>query len=68
MNIHGYKQSAKRMSRSLKEEENKPHQKQNQRKIRRLSIAKQDCNRKIKQLKLARDKKKLKRQFRIKKK
>lgn len=68
MNIHGYKQSMKRMARSLKQEENKPSKHQNQAKIRRLSAAKADCGRRIRELKRVRDSKNLKRQFRKKKK
>ena len=68
MNIHGYKLSLKRMARSLRQEENKPSKKQSTAKIRRLTQAKADCGRRIKELKRIRDSKKVKRQFKKKKK
>lgn len=57
MNIHGLKQSMKKMTRIIKKEEAKPLRNQNTRRIRILRDAKRGCSSQIKRLKEERDKK-----------
>ena len=49
MNLTGYKKSLKKIKETLEKEENKEHS--NPSKIRQLELAKEDCSRRIKDLK-----------------